>query len=76
MLPLERSFNEGLVPTASMVWGTVLWAGTADHLDVLGHFHADRDSSHTDWLVSGAGFREEDFDDLMDAIAEFQLRPA
>jgi hypothetical protein len=74
---LGRSFglslNDGLVPTASMVWGDVLWAGTADHLDILGHFGGERDSSHTDWLVSGAGFREDDFDDAMDAIADFQL---
>ena len=74
-LELDNSLNDGLVPTASMVWGDVLWAGTADHLDVLGHFHGDRDSSHTDWMVSGAGFREDDFDDVMDAIADFQLHP-
>jgi hypothetical protein len=70
---LESSFNDGLVPTTSMVWGEVLWAGNADHLDVLGHFHGDRDSSHTDWLVSGARFREDDFDEVMDAIAESLL---
>ncbi|MGB3052465.1 MAG: hypothetical protein WBB42_15800 [Polyangiales bacterium] len=71
---LESSFNDGLVPTTSMIWGEILWAGTADHLDVLGHFHGDRDSSHTDWLVSGASFREDDFDEVMDAIAESLLR--
>jgi len=71
---LDNTLNDGLVPTASMIWGDVLWAGTADHLDVLGHFHGDRDSSHTDWLVSGAGFREDDFDEVMDAVAEFQLQ--
>lgn len=73
-LRLQTSFNDGLVPTSSMIWGSILWAGTADHLDVLGHFHGDRDSSHTDWLVSGAGFREDDFDEIMDAIADFQLQ--
>ena len=72
-LELDNSLNDGLVPTTSMIWGEVLWAGTADHLDVLGHFDGDRDSSHTDWMVSGAGFRETDFDEVMDAIAEFQL---
>jgi triacylglycerol esterase/lipase EstA (alpha/beta hydrolase family) len=71
---LDNTLNDGLVPTASMIWGDVLWAGTADHLDVLGHFHGERDSSHTDWLVSGAGFREDDFDEVMDAVAEFQLQ--
>ncbi len=73
-LPLDSSLNDGLVPTSSMIWGEVLWAGTADHLDILGHFHGDRDSSHTDWMVSGAGFREDDFDEAMDALADFQLQ--
>ncbi len=71
---LDNSLNDGLVPTGSMIWGDVLWGGTADHLDILGHFHGDRDSAHTDWMVSGAGFREEDFDEVMDAVADFQLR--
>jgi len=71
---LDNSLNDGLVPTGSMIWGDVLWGGTADHLDILGHFHGDRDSAHTDWMVSGAGFREDDFDEVMDAVAEFQLR--
>jgi triacylglycerol lipase len=70
---IDNTLNDGMVPTTSMIWGEVLWAGTADHLDVLGHFHGDRDSSHTDWMVSGAGFDESDFDEVMDAIAEFQL---
>lgn len=72
-LPLDNSLNDGLVPTTSMIWGDVLWSGTADHLDILGHFHGDRDSTHTDWMVSGAGFREDDFEDVMDAVADFQL---
>lgn len=71
---LDNSLNDGLVPTGSMIWGDVVWGGTADHLDILGHFHGDRDSAHTDWMVSGAGFREEDFDEVMDAVADFQLR--
>jgi hypothetical protein len=73
-LELNNGLNDGLVPTTSMIWGDVLWAGTADHLDVLGHFYGDRDSSHTDWMVSGAGFREDNFDEVMDAVAEFQLQ--
>jgi hypothetical protein len=71
---IDNTLNDGMVPTTSMIWGDVLWAGTADHLDVLGHFHGDRDSPHTDWMVSGAGFSDDDFDEVMDAIAEFQLQ--
>lgn len=72
---LYNAMNDGLVPTTSMIWGNVLWAGDADHLDILGHFKGDRDSSHTDWMVSGAGFREDDFDEVMDAVADFLLQP-
>lgn len=70
---LDDSYNDGLVPTTSMIWGDVVWAGMADHLDVMGHFRGDRELAHTDWLVSGAGFREQDFDEVMDAVAEFLI---
>jgi hypothetical protein len=65
--------NDGLVPTASMVWGELLWAGAADHLDILGHFRGEPGSTHTDWLTSGAGFREDDFGQAMDAVTNFLL---
>jgi len=43
---LERAFgsspsrraNDGVIPTRSQAWGTIVWAGAADHLDVLGHY--------------------------------------
>lgn len=70
---LTDEVNDGLVPTASMAWGDLLWAGAADHLDILGHFHGGRGSTHTDWLTSGAGFREDDFGQVMDAVTDFLL---
>ena len=70
---LTDEVNDGLVPTASMVWGDLLWAGAADHLDILGHFHGEPSSTHTDWLMSGAGFREDDFEQVMDAVTDFLL---
>jgi hypothetical protein len=70
---LDNSLSDGLVPTTSMIWGEVLWAGIADHLDVLGHFSGDSGSEHTDWIVSGADFAESDFEAVMDAIANHQL---
>jgi len=66
--------SDGVVPTLSMLWGKLLWAGEADHLDVLGHFY-DRlkPSDHTDWLTSGASFDRRRFSDLLNQIAAFQL---
>ncbi len=70
---VKPEFNDGLVPTLSQLWGDIVWAGTADHLDILGHFRGEKDTSHTDWQVSGAGFTEAAFDEAMDAVADFLL---
>ncbi|MFK8000659.1 MAG: hypothetical protein AB8H86_13750 [Polyangiales bacterium] len=42
---------------------------SGDHLDVVGHFNGEANSAHTDWLTSGAGFREAKFQAAMSAIA-------
>jgi len=72
--PLDA--NDGVVPIRSQLWGTLVWAGLADHLDVLGHFRDDRDPDtvapelrHCDWLTSGSQFDRARFAGLMDAIA-------
>ena len=65
--------NDGVVPLHSQLWGTVVWAGLADHLDVLGHYHDHADSSHHDWMTSGSSFGRTQFDVLMDAIARGML---
>jgi hypothetical protein len=67
--------NDGVVPTASWVWGTIAWAGAADHLDVFGH-HRSAATGHVDWLSSGAGFDDGAFARLMDSIADGMLAAA
>ncbi len=66
--------SDGIVPVLSMLWGELLWAEEADHLDTLGHFHDDhKPAVHTDWLTSGASINREKFSRMMTAIAQFQL---
>jgi len=65
---------DGIVPTLSMVWGDLLWAGRGDHLDVVGHFQDDqKPPEHVDWLWCGASFSRERFDSAMAAVADFLL---
>jgi hypothetical protein len=69
--------NDGVVPIRSQIWGEVVWAGLADHLDVLGHFRgegdraeSEGDRAHRDWLASGSRFDRGRFEQIMDAIAK------
>jgi len=67
--------NDGIVPTLSMLWGELLWAGEADHLDILGHFQDDqKPTEHLDWVTSGSRFTRQRFGAVLDAITEFALR--
>jgi hypothetical protein len=75
--------NDGVVPLRSQLHGTVVWAGLADHLDVLGHFDGGRaapagdgEPGHVDWLHSGAKFDRDRFDVMTRAIAEGMLAAA
>jgi hypothetical protein len=64
--------SDGIVPTLSQVWGHVIHAAVADHLDALGHFgDSAHDPPHVDWLVSGSGFDLPRFQALMDDVARF-----
>ncbi|AUX41997.1 triacylglycerol lipase [Sorangium cellulosum] len=58
--------NDGVVPLASQVWGDLIWAGKADHLDIVGHFPGK--GGHIDWLASGARFNRLRFDAVLDRI--------
>ena len=69
--------NDAMVPTLSQVWGEVVHAAWADHLDVIGHFHApDREPLHVDWLHSTSGFGRADFERLWDDVAAFAFPAA
>ena len=73
--------NDGCVPIRSQLWGTLVWAGLGDHLDVLGHYRDDSPEErlelrHHDWLTSGSRFNDASFDALMDAVANGMLDAA
>lgn len=66
--------SDGIVPVLSMLWGELLWAESADHLDTLGHFHDDhKPARHTDWLTSGTSMTRARFAHMMSQIAHYQL---
>ncbi|RDV39905.1 triacylglycerol lipase [Bradymonadaceae bacterium TMQ3] len=72
-LPGRRE-SDGVVPTLAQVWGEVIHATVADHLDVCGHFNdAHHTPPHVDWFISGSAFTRERFDRLWDDVAAFQL---
>lgn len=66
--------SDGIVPTWSQPYGRLLRVARADHLDVIGHFRAPRQSSpHYDWLFSGSGFGLADFKRVWADVARFIL---
>lgn len=64
--------NDGIVPTRSQVWGEVISAVRADHLDVIGHF-ADPAARppHVDWLSTGSRFNRERFAGVWNGVLDF-----
>jgi triacylglycerol lipase len=71
--PDDRS-NDGIVPSLSQVFGEIVHAVTADHLDVVGHFEAPHlDPPHYDWLRTGSGFRQHAFASLWRDAARFMI---
>jgi triacylglycerol lipase len=69
-----NSAGDGVVPTASMVWGDLVWCGEADHLDIVGHFRQrDLEHPHVDWMTSGARFDRARFSAMCDALVAYML---
>lgn len=65
---------DGIVPTRSQVYGKVIAAVRADHLDAIGHFDQPvHQPAHVDWLISGSGFRRPQFEKLWKDVADFLL---
>ncbi|GEN05654.1 hypothetical protein SAMN05443572_101798 [Myxococcus fulvus] len=63
---------DGIVPTRSQVYGRVLAAVRADHLDAIGHFDQPaHQPPHVDWLISGSGFRRPQFEATWKSITDF-----
>jgi triacylglycerol lipase len=66
--------NDAMVPTLSQVWGEIVHAAWADHLDIIGHFHApEHEPLHVDWLHTGTGFGLRQFEALWDDVAAFLM---
>jgi triacylglycerol esterase/lipase EstA (alpha/beta hydrolase family) len=69
--------NDGMVPTRSQVWGDIIHAVQADHLDVIGHFgDPSQTPPHVDWLATGSGFNQEQFDALWLDVIQYIVKGA
>ncbi|HVZ32212.1 MAG TPA: hypothetical protein VG963_07300, partial [Polyangiaceae bacterium] len=68
--------NDGVSPTNSQIWGELVHATVADHLDVVGHFgFNDQTGFAGDWLPSHSGFDLARFERLWSDVASFLLQP-
>ncbi len=66
------SANDGIVPAWSQLWGELIHATRADHLDVVGHFgQAHPTAIHADWLPSRSGFDQAAFHAVWRDVALF-----
>lgn len=69
--------NDGMVPTRSQVWGDIIHAVQADHLDVIGHFSdPSQTPPHVDWLATGSGFNQEQFEALWSDVIQYIVKGA
>jgi hypothetical protein len=72
-LPSPRD-NDGVSPTNSQIWGELVHATTADHLDVVGHFgSSEAGAPMGDWFPSYSGFDASRFEKLWADVAAFIL---
>lgn len=70
----DPTANDAIVPTRSQVYGKVVRAVWADHLDVIGHFSGARlDPPHHDWLHTRSHFDSAAFEAVWSDVAAFAL---
>lgn len=66
--------SDGIVPSCSQLWGTLVDAVQADHFDTMGYFSGRQiNPSHVNGLVSGAGFSALRFEQMWRRIIGFLL---
>jgi len=65
------AWSDGIVPTRSQVWGELVSAVVADHLDVIGHF--DEEPDYVGWLKSGSCFRSTTFNGVWNRVLDFMV---
>ncbi len=72
-LDIDDRVNDGVVPTESQAYGTILGVFASDHLDCVGHYPHDRpNGKHVPgWVRSGAGFNKDRFDLLWTRACDF-----
>jgi triacylglycerol lipase len=64
--------SDGMVPTHSQIWGELVHAASADHLDVVGQFGRTEPGGWSgDWIPSYSSFGPADFQALWGDIAAF-----
>jgi triacylglycerol esterase/lipase EstA (alpha/beta hydrolase family) len=68
---LTMQDNDGMVPAESQIWGEVLGAVHADHLDVIGHYGERGNEADADWFPSNSGFTRHDFEQLWCRVADY-----
>lgn len=69
---VDHTDSDGMVPVLSQLWGELVHVARADHLDVMGHFHGPGlHPKHVDWLRTGSNFGEQQFRNMIAAVARF-----
>lgn len=68
----DNKCTDGVVPTLSQVYGELIHAARADHLDACGHFDdLEHDPPHVDWIATGSGFDRAAFEALWSDVVDY-----